>query len=97
MGAKRGGRRPSPHREREFFIDNLLVRIHYIIVMIRWTGLAPWEFEFPFPGSVIPTFPTAGGKAWAPEALAASVHAFRRAARGLLRRKHADCLGWRLY
>ena len=35
--------------EREFFIDNLLVRIHYIIVMIRWTGLAPWEFEFPFP------------------------------------------------
>ena len=34
--------------EREFFIDNLLVRIHFIIVMIRWTGLAPWEFEFPF-------------------------------------------------
>ena len=27
-------------REREFFIDNLLVRIHFIIVMIRWTGLA---------------------------------------------------------
>jgi len=24
-----------------FFIDNLLVRIHFIIVMIRWTGLAP--------------------------------------------------------
>jgi len=36
--------------EREFFIDDLLVRIHYIIVMIRWTGLAPWEFEYPFPG-----------------------------------------------
>ena len=34
--------------EREFFIDNLLVRIHFIILMIRWTGLAPWEFEFPF-------------------------------------------------
>ena len=32
-------------REREFFIDNLLVRIHFIIVMIRWTGLAPWDFE----------------------------------------------------
>ena len=32
-------------REREFFIDNLLVRIHFIIVMIRRTGLAPWEFE----------------------------------------------------
>ena len=27
-------------REREFFIDNLLVRIHYIILMIKWTGLA---------------------------------------------------------
>ena len=24
-------------------------RIHSIIVSIRWTGLAPWEFEFPFP------------------------------------------------
>ena len=31
---------------REFLIDNLLVRIHVIIVMIRRTGLAPWEFEF---------------------------------------------------
>ena len=39
--------------EREFFIDNLLVRIHFIIVMIWWTGLAPGEFEFPFPGSLI--------------------------------------------
>ena len=38
--------------EREFFIDNLLVRTHFIIVMIRWTGLAPWEFGFPFPGSL---------------------------------------------
>jgi len=36
--------------EREIFIDNLLVRNHFIIVMIRWTGLAPWECEFPFPG-----------------------------------------------
>jgi len=43
-------------QEREFFIDNLLVRIHYIIVMIKWTGLAPWEFEFPFPGSLTSTF-----------------------------------------
>ena len=32
-------------REREFFIDNLLVRIHFIIVMIRWTGLAPCELS----------------------------------------------------
>jgi len=26
--------------------------------MIRWTGLAPWEFEFPFPGSLTSTFLT---------------------------------------
>jgi len=31
-----------PHK-REFLFDNLLVRIHFIIVMIRWTGLAPYE------------------------------------------------------
>jgi len=43
--------RPPP-LERAFFIDNLLVRIHFSIVMIRWTGLASWEFEFPFPGRV---------------------------------------------
>jgi len=24
--------------------------------MIRWTGLAPWEFAFPFPGSLTSTF-----------------------------------------
>ena len=35
-------------REREFLIATLLVRIHFGIVMIRWTGLAPWEIEFPF-------------------------------------------------
>ena len=28
-------------REREFFVGNLLVQIHLIIVMIRWTSLAP--------------------------------------------------------
>ena len=39
------------------FIDNLLVRIHCIIVMIRWTGLAPWEFEFPCPVSLTSTHP----------------------------------------
>ena len=38
-------------REGDFLIDNLLVRIHFIIVMILWTGLAPFEFEFPFPGA----------------------------------------------
>ena len=49
---------PSHAPERDFFIDNLLVRIHFIIVMIRWTGLAPWVFEFPFPGSLTSTFLT---------------------------------------
>ena len=28
-------------------LNNLLVRIHFIIEMIWWTGLAPCEFEFP--------------------------------------------------
>jgi hypothetical protein len=46
----------SGPRWRELFIDNPLVRIHFIIEMIWWIGLAPWEFEFPFPGSLIPTF-----------------------------------------
>ena len=40
-------------------IDNLLVRVHFIIAMIKWTGLAPWEFEFPFPGSLTSTFRSA--------------------------------------
>ena len=43
----RGRSTPPAERESEFFIDHLLVRIHYIIVMIKWTGLVPWEFEFP--------------------------------------------------
>ena len=29
--------------------------------MIRWTGLAPWEFEFPVPGSFTFAFQTRGG------------------------------------
>jgi len=29
--------------ERDVFFDNLLVRIHFIIEMIWWTGLAPWQ------------------------------------------------------
>ena len=45
-----------PQRLRELFIYNLLVRIHFIIVMMRWTGLAPWEFEFSFPGSLTSIF-----------------------------------------
>ena len=42
-------RKGSASPEGEFFIDNLLVRNHFIIVMIRWSGLVPWDFEFPFP------------------------------------------------
>ena len=34
-------------REREFFIDNLLVRLHFIAEMIQRTGLAPWVSELP--------------------------------------------------
>ena len=41
---------------REFVIDNLLVRIHFITVMIQRTGLVPWELDFPFPGSLLSTF-----------------------------------------
>ena len=45
-GDKRGVQRSWPRkrgvpREREFLIDNLLVRIHFITVMIRWTGRVP--------------------------------------------------------
>ena len=34
-----------PPRERNLFIDNLLVRMHLIIEMIWWSGLASWEIE----------------------------------------------------
>ena len=57
-GFRKSGAIGSLHRERELFIDNLLVRIHFIIEMIWWTGLAQWEFEFPFPGSLTSTFQT---------------------------------------
>ena len=40
----------------EIFIYNLLVRIYRIIVVIRWTGFAPWEFGLPFPGSITSTY-----------------------------------------
>ena len=45
-----------PETEREFFVDKLLVRIHFVIMMIRWTGLAPLESKFTFPGSLTSTF-----------------------------------------
>ena len=45
--------RPVPRAsKRQFLIDNLLLRSH---LMIRWTGLAPWEFEFPFLDSLTST------------------------------------------
>ena len=47
--------------EREFLIDNMLARNRLIMVMIRWTGLAPWEHEFPFPGCLTSTFLWGGG------------------------------------
>jgi len=39
--ARNRGNAAAGAREREFFIDNLLFRIHFTIVMSRWTGLAP--------------------------------------------------------
>ena len=53
IGAEVGGRHGlRTLRKRVLY----LVRIHFIIVMIRWTGLTPWEIEFPFPGSLTATF-----------------------------------------
>jgi len=36
--------------EREFLLDNLLVRLHFIIMMIKWTGLAPWKLMISWTG-----------------------------------------------
>ena len=47
---------PRGGQERDFFSDNLLVRIHFVAVMSRWTDLAPWEFKFPCIVSLISTF-----------------------------------------
>ena len=46
----------EPPRENLSRVTEVTVRIHVIIVMIRWTGLAPWEVDFPFPGSLTSTF-----------------------------------------
>ena len=43
---------PRAGRDRELFIDYLL---DFIIVMIRKTGLAPLQLEFPVPGSLTST------------------------------------------
>jgi len=53
-GGDRDGR-GMEGRDGDFFID-LLVRIPFVIEMIWWTDLAPWEFEFSFPGSLVSTF-----------------------------------------
>ena len=47
----RGEGQDQPCREREFFIDNLLVQIHFIIVMIRWTGLKGPQLGVPLHGA----------------------------------------------
>ena len=39
----------------EYFGEHRQAKIH-TPVMIRWTGLASWEFEIPFPGSLTSTF-----------------------------------------
>ena len=31
--------------EKEFFVKNLLVQIHFIIEMMSCTGLAPWDLN----------------------------------------------------
>ena len=46
-------------KEREFFTDKLLVRIHFIIVMIRWTGLAHGSLNSLFPVALhVPSYYT---------------------------------------
>ena len=42
-------------QEESSFMDNLLVRIHSVLEMMTWTGLVPWAFKFPFPGSLTST------------------------------------------
>ena len=51
-----GGLFIMTRQDTNFFIDDLLVRMHSVIEMIWWTGLAPWELEFSFPGSRISIF-----------------------------------------
>ena len=47
----------TPSLDRDLFVGNLWIRVNFIIVTIRWTGLAPWKFELPFPGRPTSTFP----------------------------------------
>ena len=66
MWGSRTIRSPPSGGQRESSLLTL-VRIHFIIVMIRWTGLVPWEFEFPFPGSLTSTFLGLGTRAFVSE------------------------------
>ena len=54
-GGDRDGR-GMEGRDGDFFIDNLLVRIPFVIEMIWWADFAPWNLECPFSGSLISTF-----------------------------------------
>ena len=47
---------PRRARPRQGTRDNLLIQIHFIIMMIRWTGLTPWVVKFPFPISLTSNF-----------------------------------------
>jgi hypothetical protein len=40
------------YTNKEFVVDNPLFRIHLTILTIKWTGLAPWEFEFRLAGNL---------------------------------------------
>jgi hypothetical protein len=54
-------------QKKEFFTGNLLVRNHFIIVMIMLTGLAPWELSSLF--QVALHLPGAAGVVFAGRAL----------------------------
>jgi hypothetical protein len=54
----------TPHpREREFFVDNLLVQIHLIIEMISEDQPCAMEFISPFPGLLV-SHPTERERDW---------------------------------
>ena len=53
-------KRARLQRETEFFMDTQLVRIRLVIEVVLAGQRAPWEFEVPFPGSLISTFRSEG-------------------------------------
>ena len=50
------GKALAQDHEGASFIDNLLVRMHFIIARIQRTGIEPWVFAYLFPGSLVPAF-----------------------------------------